>query len=206
MKIGLLNYGLGNIGSVLSALHFLKKEPVIIDSATDIKKVDTIIVSGVGNFGYAMPLLAKGGHIEELETFVFQRGKPYLGICLGMQLMADFSEESGTKVKGLNWIPGQVKQLLPANDKIPHMGWETLKTNNSNLFRNGLNGPFYFMHSFHFEPKDQAVISSWANHGQMEFVASVQKDNIFGVQFHPEKSQGDGIRLINNFLEIAREV
>lgn len=202
MKIGILNYGVGNIGSVESALDFLKADKLVITELRQLKQVSSLIVAGVGHYKHAMELLSKSGFSDGLSEFALIQKKPILGICLGMQLFATTSQESGESIKGLNWIPGNVLKLN-GKEKVPHMGWSKLNNVRGPLFRGVLNGPFYFMHSYHYSLENHNYISASALHGDLNFTASVNKENIFGVQFHPEKSQGEGVRLLFNFIEIA---
>jgi glutamine amidotransferase len=204
MKIGILNYGLGNIGSVESALQFLKLSPIVVSEPAQIKQLDALVVAGVGHYSHSMKILTEGALNDSFRDFALTRRKPVLGICLGMQLFSTTSEEGDSEVAGLGWIPGKVVKLT-GHEKIPHIGWVHLTDTRGNLHGKANSGPFYFMHSYHFVVADPAHITSWAHHGEQKFVASVQKDNLFGVQFHPEKSQGDGIRLLNDFARAARE-
>jgi glutamine amidotransferase len=145
--------------------------------------------------------------IDALRHEVLDRGKPFLGLCLGMQFLADASEENGTHA-GLGWIPGTVRRMRPSERqyKIPHMGWNTVAIRQPcPLFSDLPEAPvFYFVHAYHFDvaPEAASAVTTTCYHG-VEFAASVRRDNIFGVQFHPEKSQRDGIKLIENFLALV---
>jgi glutamine amidotransferase len=203
MKTGILNYGIGNIGSLASALEFLKQKPTLVSTAADLDSLDALIIAGNGHYTHAMEVLTRGPLHESFHNFARQKKKPVLGICIGMQLFADSSEEGSTETKGLGWLPGKVVKLR-AGEKTPHIGWVPLHDSRGALHKGGDTGPYYFMHSYHFEVKDPSCVTAWAKHGTHSFAASVQSENLFGVQFHPEKSQGDGVRLLFNFLEAAR--
>lgn len=200
IKAAIINYGIGNIHSVYNAVTYLGYRAVITDSKNDLKDSNALILPGVGAFGRAMQVI-KDKHIDELlyEQVIIQK-KPILGICLGMQLLATSSEEGG-KCYGLNWIPGAVIKLTASqNFTVPNVGWcETAITEKTPLFVRLAESPlFYYDHSYHFNC-DKKYISAVCNYDS-PVVAAVQKDNIFGVQFHPEKSQNNGLKLLRGFF------
>lgn len=200
-KIVIIDYGVGNIHSVSNAINFLGYKNLIISSdQNQISQADVFILPGVGAFEEAINNLRNKNLEEILNEEVVVKKKPILGICIGMQMLATFSEENGLH-RGLNWISGKVKKLnLPDKFAIPHVGWnDVIIEQNSPLFNLNSNlNHFYFDHSYHFEC-DKKYISSYCNYGG-KIAASVQFENIFGVQFHPEKSQNNGLKLFRSFF------
>lgn len=199
----IVDYGMGNLRSVLNALSFLGCDAFISDKRGDVDSADAFILPGVGAFGEAMANLTALGLVEPLTRRVLTERKPFLGICLGMQLIAESSEENG-KFQGLGWISGHVRRLPAENGiRIPHVGWNDVRIVESDpLFlkiEDDLN--FYFVHTYHFAC-DPARVVAWCRYGA-DFAAAVRKDNIFAVQFHPEKSQVNGLRLLRNFCRYA---
>ncbi|RYF95005.1 MAG: imidazole glycerol phosphate synthase subunit HisH [Caulobacteraceae bacterium] len=206
--IALIDYGSGNLRSaekaLLKAASTLKAPPAILVTGDPdaVSKADRIVLPGVGAFAACMAnLSARDGLIEALNAAV-QRGAPFLGVCVGMQLLADSGLEFGT-TPGLGWIPGQVRRLEPRDPaaKIPHMGWNTIRPASPLFDGLGFAPHMYFTHSFVFDPADPGDIAATCDHGG-PFVAAVSRDNVMGVQFHPEKSQEAGQRLLANFLEL----
>lgn len=197
-----IDYNMGNVRSVWKAFEYLGAKVIVSNSLEDIKKADRLVLPGVGAFGEGMENLKKLGIIEALEEEVIKNNKPFLGICLGMQLLAKDSEEFGFH-KGLGWIDGSVKKLEPgSNFKIPHVGWNEIKIiDEACPIFSGITqkSAFYFVHSFHFIPERKENIKAVCDYGQ-EFVAAIQKENIFATQFHPEKSQMPGLKILENFL------
>jgi len=209
MKIGIINYGMGNIGSVCNAVEYLGYDVVDLKSAKDLKKSDKIILPGVGAFKEGMARLNENDWVEALRSECVKNGKPLLGICLGMQLLAEESYEFGES-KGLGFIAGNVDKIK-FNDnqwyRLPHIGWNTVNVEKkeSKLYLNmNQEVDMYFVHSYVFEPIDRSVISGTCDYG-IKFVASIEKDNIFATQFHPEKSHKSGLNLLNNFIEHGGE-
>jgi imidazole glycerol-phosphate synthase subunit HisH len=198
----IIDYGMGNLFSVKNALDAIGAESIISDNPEDLEKADKIILPGVGAFPDGMKNLKKRGFIEVLKKEVLNNKKPFLGICLGMQLLATDSEEHKL-TKGLGWINGHVKKFnVDNNFRIPHMGWNDVFVKKENpLFGANKTPVFYFVHSYHIVPNDLSVILATCNYGE-EFVAAIQKDNVFGVQFHPEKSQKCGLEFLKNFLAL----
>lgn len=199
MKIGIVNYSLGNVGSVYSAFRFYKYDVSIVSRAEDLDGIDVIVLAGVGNCKTAVSKLREYKFWDKLDHAVLVEKKPTLGICLGMQLFADINYEDGEN-KGFGWVKGKVVKI-EGRSRVPHIGWDEVKPLDDKIFRGMLYGFFYFMHSYHFIPDDKSVIAGITKYGDMEIVSAVRKDNILGVQFHPEKSQGDGLRILRNFLE-----
>ncbi len=205
--IAVIDYNMGNIQSVLNALTLLGEKPVVTREKKIIGESRAIILPGVGAFGDGMKNLQKLNLITTLDSEIIQKQKPFLGICLGMQLLATGSTEHGSH-NGLGWIPSQVELLSPPNNefKVPHMGWNNIKiSNNNNLFKDIEDDPvYYFVHSYHLRPdrKYRDFVSSTAYHGE-DIVASIEYKNIFATQFHPEKSQGAGLKLLENFINIS---
>lgn len=199
--IVIIDYGMGNVFSVKNALDVIGAEAIVSDKPGDLGEADKIILPGVGAFPDAMRNLKGLGFIEVLEKEVLKKKKPFLGICLGMQLLASRGEE-GKLTDGLGWIDGHVKRFNVNEKKfrVPHMGWnDVLPQKGNTLFKDVEPPIFYFVHSYHLVPKDVSLAVATCDYGE-KFVAAVQKDNIFGVQFHPEKSQRSGLKLMENFL------
>ncbi|MDP3935333.1 MAG: imidazole glycerol phosphate synthase subunit HisH [Candidatus Giovannonibacteria bacterium] len=197
----IIDYGMGNLFSVINALKFFNADAKISGRAEDIKSADKIILPGVGAFPDGMKNLKNLGLIGALEEAVLKNKKPFLGICLGMQLLASEGEESGL-TKGLGWIAGRVRKFAVDETKfrIPHIGWNDVVVGANGVLFEGIQNPvFYFVHSYHLVPENPAVVAATCEYGE-KFAAAVRKDNIFGTQFHPEKSQKSGLKLLENFL------
>tara|TARA_B100000315_G_scaffold127921_1_gene117644 strand:+ start:16908 stop:17531 length:624 start_codon:yes stop_codon:yes gene_type:complete len=204
--ISIVNYKMGNIRSIQNALDFLEFDSRVIDSPKGILTSKKLILPGVGSFRVAMEHIKSMGLFDALNEAVLEKKAPILGICLGMQLLAIEGEEDGL-TKGFGWVPGKVKHF-PSKDfslKIPHIGFNTVYFQNrtKNIFE-GLNdhADFYFVHSYRMISEEpEKYVSSWANYGE-KFAASVQYKNIFGTQFHPEKSQSNGLIVMKNFCRL----
>lgn len=194
-----IDYGVGNVTSVTNALERLGYRYALSSDLTMIAKAPRYILPGVGAFAEAMKNLETRGLIEPLRREVIDNKKPLLGICLGMQVLADSSSEGGEH-KGLGFIPGRVQKIAGAV-RVPHVGWEALEvTKKEPLFaRVPEGGQFYFDHSYHFETAPEFVAAT-ALYGA-GITAAVQRGNIYGVQFHPEKSHLSGLRLIKGFVQ-----
>ena len=206
----LIDYGSGNLRSAEKALRRAAEglaSPVDIVVTADpdvVARADRLVLPGVGAFAACMGALSsRDGLIAAMAETTIARGRPFLGICVGMQLLADRGLEFG-ETPGLGWIAGDVARLTPADPKakIPHMGWNALEDLADNPLLAGLGegAEMYFTHSFAFTPADPSHVIASVDHGG-RFAAAVAKDNIMGVQFHPEKSQTQGLRLLANFLE-----
>lgn len=198
--IAVIDYGAGNLKSVSKALEFLKAKCIVTSRIEDIKKADKIILPGVGNFGDAVKSLKQLGIFGAIKKEI-RRGKPYLGICLGLQLLFEKSEES-KKNEGLGIFKGNVVKFK-ANKKIPQIGWNKLKIKKKSKLFNGLKeGHVYFVHSYYVKPKDKKIILTTTNYGGEEFVSGIEKGNIFAFQFHPEKSGTYGLKILKNFVSL----
>ncbi|MFC3080539.1 imidazole glycerol phosphate synthase subunit HisH [Phenylobacterium terrae] len=208
-SVALIDYGSGNLRSAEKALVRAADSSAIggrIDVTSDPDKVaraDRIVLPGVGAFAACMEALAaRPGLTEAMSEAVQKRGAPFLGVCVGMQLLATRGLEFG-ETPGLNWIGGDVRRLEPGDPhlKVPHMGWNDLAIARPGGVLGEAEGePMYFTHSFAFAPDDESDVTAWAEHGE-RFAAAVQRDNVAGVQFHPEKSQAAGLALLARFLE-----
>ncbi len=203
--ISILNYGMGNIRSILNALNYIGVKSQIIDSSAQILKSEKLILPGVGSFKLAMKNIKEKKFLDPLDKIALKKKIPILGICLGMQLMAEESDEYGI-TKGLGWIRGNLRKF-PAeklNIKVPHVGFNTVyfKKENSLLYKGlGEKADYYFVHSYRISCDQCDKISGWSRYGE-KFVASIEQDNIFGTQFHPEKSQSNGLKLLKNFADL----
>jgi glutamine amidotransferase len=197
--IGIVNYGVGNLASVKNAFDRLDAEAAIIDATSGLDACERVILPGVGSFRRAMETLNQMGWSDALRSYAAS-GRPLLGICLGMQLLLDEGEEHGT-TKGLGLIPGRVTRLTPqAPNKVPHVGWNSLKPRKSSALLGNLKTEidYYFVHSYHCVPANDSDTLATCDFGG-EFVAAVESRNVAGMQFHPEKSQPSGLRLLDNF-------
>lgn len=203
--IAIIDYGAGNLRSVVNAFEFIGQNPRIINTSAELKQASAIVLPGVGSFGEGMAHLRNLALIEPLSEEVLVKKKPYLGICLGLQFLASESFEHG-RHEGLGWIPGSVERLKAEQGiRIPHMGWNNVRAvGASRLLEGFVDDPvFYFVHSYVYVPplEHQGVVVGTAWHGQ-DIAAVVEKEHIVAVQFHPEKSQADGLRLLENFVRM----
>lgn len=201
--IMIVDYGMGNLRSVYNALDLLGAEPQISGNPEDVLTAERLILPGVGAFGLAMQNLHQRGLIEPLRERVLNQGAPLLAICLGMQLLAEEGFEHGHH-RGLGWLPGQVRFFDHVGDlRVPHVGWNEITPQPEAAILKGLgNHPeFYFVHSYHYITDDTSIIQATADYGG-QFVAAVGRGNIWGVQFHPEKSQNNGLNLLRNFMAL----
>jgi glutamine amidotransferase len=200
MKLGIVNNSLGNVGSVYRAFDFFKHKVSFINRPNDVKNHDILILAGVGNFKTAVKKLKGYNLLEELNESVLVKKKPVIGICLGMQLFADVSRESEEN-KGFGWLKGKVVKMKGESFRVPHIGWNSVNPLKYELFKNIKDNMFYFMHSYHFVPEEKDIVVATTKLGDFDIVSAVRKGNIIGVQFHPEKSQGDGLRFLKNCVE-----
>ena len=211
MKIAIIDYESGNLKSVSKAVelasnNILNKSDVkIINSANELKNFDKIVLPGQGSFKQCyQSLLSIDSIVDELNSAVLEKQKPILGICVGMQLFSSFGEEDGGS-KGIDWIKGKVNKinLTDKNLKLPHMGWNNISINQKSKLFSGIENEshFYFVHSFAFDVENEQFISATTNYST-EIVSAIEKDNIFGTQFHPEKSQANGIKILENFIKL----
>ncbi len=201
--IVIIDYGMGNLKSVENSALFLGKRVKISNSPVIIKKAKKLIFPGVGHFGRAVKELKKRNLFNLLQQRIGE-GVPFLGICLGMQLLLEKSQEAAG-VKGLGFIKGEVRKFSSKKLIVPHMGWNQVKIRKEKgvLFRGVKDESyFYFAHSYYCRPKQSEVILSTTTYGD-EFVSSLHKENVWAVQFHPEKSQKSGLKVFNNFLKLC---
>lgn len=202
MKVALIDYGAGNLRSVANALRAIGVEPVVVSSPEALTGATHIVLPGVGSFGDCMAQLSGRGLLAPIREWV-SSGKPYLGICLGYQILFDGSEES-PGVEGLGIIPGMVRRFQQTPGlKIPHMGWNSVVPRHpetGNWSGLGYEPYFYYVHSYFPVPQDIGVIAATTTYGADTFAAAIELPGLLACQFHPEKSQDAGIRLIRNFL------
>ena len=200
----IIDYGVGNVLAFANVFTRLNIPFAIAKRATDLAQATKVILPGVGSFDFAMQTLNESGMRSKLEHLVIEKGIPAIGICVGMQMLAESSEEG--QLPGLGWIKGTVRQFSFEKElklPMPHMGWNDVTPSvNSPLFK-GLekDSIFYFLHSYYFDAKESGNVLSLSNYG-FDFHSSVHKDNIYGVQFHPEKSHSYGHTLLKNFSEL----
>ncbi|MDI9355573.1 MAG: imidazole glycerol phosphate synthase subunit HisH [Chitinophagaceae bacterium] len=197
-KAVIIDYDMGNVASVQKALHFLNIENKLSSDHKDIENARYIILPGVGSFKQGMQNLIKRDLIDILHKEVIIKKKPFLGICIGMHLLATQGTEFGG-CNGLGWIKGVVKQIEEPDKNLPHMGWNELHIKKS-FFMNAIDGKdFYFIHSYHFDVEDSQNVVATFNYGK-DYVAVIEKENILATQFHPEKSQKKGMELLHQFF------
>ena len=208
MNVTIVDYQSGNISSVINSFTEVAKGKVNIEVTSDIKKIklsDKIVLPGQGSFKSCIESL-KGinGLTDTLKEFAITNNKPLLGICVGLQMFADVGYEEA-ETKGLGWISGKVSKIDNQNGKfkLPHIGWNEIEIQKeSRIFKNIKNkSHMYFVHSYEFIPEDKSVISSTTDYAS-KIVCSVEKDNLFGTQFHPEKSDKTGLKIIDNFIKL----
>lgn len=199
--IAIIDYGAGNLCSVKNALDFLGADSIISNSSEEILACDKIILPGVGAFGHAMHALTASG-LDKTVLKAVQAQKPLLGICLGLQLMFEESDETPGK-KGLGIFSGKIVKIPDTGLKIPHMGWNSLEVSpNSRLLKGLGDEPYvYFVHSYYLTTEQEDVVSAYTNYGARLGVA-VERGNVFATQFHPEKSGDVGMKILKNFINI----
>jgi glutamine amidotransferase len=197
-KLGVIDYGSGNLRSVCKALEAAGAMPTLVTGPSGLAGLDAIVVPGVGAFAHCAENLRATGLWNPVREWALS-GRPYLGICLGYQLLFESSEES-PGVEGLGVLKGRVVRFSDAGLKVPHMGWNTLSKTSSPLY-NGLSRDvsMYFVHSYYPMPADSSLVSAWSDYG-VSFAAGVSSGALHAVQFHPEKSQSAGLALLRNFL------
>ncbi|MDP1853253.1 MAG: imidazole glycerol phosphate synthase subunit HisH [Candidatus Omnitrophota bacterium] len=207
VKIAIIDYGMGNIASVRKACIHFGASAGVVTRPKELGRVDKIILPGVGAFGDAMRQLTKMGLDSEIEEKI-SAGMPFLGICLGMHLLFEKSEES-KGVKGLGILKGRVVKFKGMEIKVPHMGWNQIKikyqkSNIKNAVLKGVkdNSYVYFCHSYYVAPVDKNIVAATTDYGG-KFASVIAKDNIFGIQFHPEKSQRTGLKILEDFIKLC---
>jgi glutamine amidotransferase len=211
-KILILDYGLGNLFSITQACEAIGIDVIVSKDIIDIKNADAIILPGVGAFGDAMNSLNQNNLIIPIKEFI-ATGKPFLGICLGMQLLFTKSEEFGENA-GLNLIKGEIKKFPQENKiyRVPQIQWNKIYQNDADLWgtsplKNIKNGEYmYFVHSYYAIPEDKSVILSYTNYGDIKYASSVIKDNVIGIQFHPEKSAEEGLKIYKEWINIINKI
>lgn len=201
--VTIIDYGAGNIGSIVNMIRRVGYDSIVSSNPDDIRKADKLILPGVGSFNHGMSQLNKSGLVEVLNQKVLEEKIPILGICLGAQLFTNGSEEGD--LRGLGWFDAEVNRFkfdLSSNLKTPHMGWNLLDGAKKSRLLNDLplDPRFYFVHSYYLNPKNESDILATTTYGH-KFVAALEKDNIIGCQFHPEKSHKFGMKIIKNFIE-----
>jgi len=199
--IGIIDYGMGNLKSVRNALDYIGYETALITHPDQIREVSHLILPGVGSYSAAIANLKSNNLYDAIKGYISQK-KPFLGICLGMQLLSSEGYEYG-KTRGLNIIEGKVVLLeLDERYQIPHVGWNNVTLKYEHPIFKGIknNIDFYFVHSYHFKPLHSRDILGVTNYG-IDFVSCVAKNNVVGIQFHPEKSQDNGLKILENFCE-----
>lgn len=202
-RIAVIDYGVSNLDSVVRAVDKLGAQPVVTSRPEEVLDSDAVILPGVGAFKQGMAGLGTLGMVDALREFALEMGRPLLGICLGMQLLASVGTEGG-ECPGLGLIEGRVIRFTASREwRIPHVGWNDMHFKDPwPLFEGlGQGKDFYFVHSYHFAPEDAAHIYATTDYC-CEFVSAVRKENIFGTQFHPEKSQKNGLKILQNFIEL----
>jgi len=201
--IAIIDYGMGNLRSVQKAFEKIGEEAVVSADPSLIARADGVVLPGVGAFRDAISNLVESGLANEVLRAI-NTGKPFLGICLGLDLLFSWSKEDGY-YKGLDIIKGGVVRL-PEGVKVPHIGWNQIHKKKEIPLLKGIpeNTSYYFVHSYHVQPEDSEVIATTTDYGT-EFVSSIWRDNIFAVQFHPEKSSRWGLKILSNFGDIVKE-
>ena len=208
MNVTIVDYNSGNISSVINSFKEVAKDKVTIEETSDLKKIkssDKVVLPGQGSFKSCVNALTSiNGLVDTLNEFAINDQKPLLGICVGLQMFADIGYEE-TETKGLGWISGKVSKIDNQNNnyKLPHIGWNQINiVKESKIFKDiENNSHMYFVHSYEFTPEDKSVISAITDYSS-KIVCSVEKENIFGTQFHPEKSDKVGLKIIGNFINL----
>ena len=208
MNVTIVDYKSGNISSVINSFKEVAKGKVKIEVTSDLKKIsssDKVVLPGQGSFKSCIDALNTiNGLVETLNDFALNNKKPLLGICVGLQMFADVGYEE-TETKGLSWISGKVSKIDNQNGKykLPHIGWNEVNiVKDSKIFKNVENNShMYFVHSYEFIPNDKSVISATTEYSS-NHVCAVEEENIFGTQFHPEKSDKTGLKIIDNFISL----
>ena len=208
MNVTIVDYNSGNISSVINSFSEVANNKLDLEVTSDLNKIkssDKVVLPGQGSFKSCVDALNNiNGLVDTLNEFAINDKKPLLGICVGLQMFADIGYEE-TETKGLGWIPGKVSKIDNQNGKykLPHIGWNEINiVKESKIFKDiENNSHMYFVHSYEFIPEDKSVISATTDYSS-NIVCSVEKENIFGTQFHPEKSDKMGLKIINNFINL----
>ena len=208
MKISIVDYKSGNISSVINSFKEVAKDKVNIEVTSDIVKIkssDKVVLPGQGSFKSCIDALNSiDGLVDTLTEFSIDNKKPLFGICVGLQMFADIGYEE-TETKGLGWVPGKVSKIDNQNGKykLPHIGWNEINIMKESKIFNGIesNSHMYFVHSYEFIPNDNSVTVATTDYAS-NIVCAVEKENIFGTQFHPEKSDKTGLKIIGNFIKL----
>ena len=208
MKISIVDYKSGNISSVINSFKEVAKDKVNIEVTSDIVKIkssDKVVLPGQGSFKSCIDALNSiDGLVDTLTEFSIDNKKPLFGICVGLQMFADIGYEE-TETKGLGWVPGKVSKIDNQNGKykLPHIGWNEINIMKESKIFNGIesNSHMYFVHSYEFIPNDKSVISATTDYSS-NIVCAAEKENLFGTQFHPEKSDKMGLQIIKNFISL----
>ena len=202
--IAVVDYGVGNLRSVSKALERVGADVRVTSSVSEIERADAVVLPGVGAFAHCMDNLRSAG-LEPCVRGAAASGKPFLGVCVGMQILFDESDEFGC-VEGLGILRGRVRRFQPteATMKVPHMGWNQLNVKNRAPHLDGIEDGtrVYFVHSYYVETPDPSIVATTTNYG-VDFVSSAWRDNIFATQFHPEKSQATGLAILGNFAKLV---
>jgi glutamine amidotransferase len=199
MTAAIIDYGMGNVASVEKALTFLGISSKVTRNYEEIDNAEYLILPGVGAFNQGMDNLVNYGLVNFLNEQVIVKKKPIMGICLGMQLIAEKGYEPN-ECKGLGWVKGEVVRIQEPGRSVPHLGWNEVTVKDNSIMSEFDNKDFYFIHSFHFDVEEHQNILARVNYGN-NYVAAIQKENICGFQFHPEKSQTAGLALMKKFFE-----
>jgi glutamine amidotransferase len=202
-RVCILDYGSGNVKSVYNLFTSLSEQVKISNTPADIEDATHVVLPGVGAFAASMRRIQERLPLDVLERVVRQQGKPFLGICVGMQVLADTGHEF-VEAAGLGWIPGRVDKLDTRGQPLPHIGWNDVTIRRPSPLLAGLeNAPdFYYVHSFVFRPHNEDAVLATTGYGE-QFCCALNHENIYGVQFHPEKSQRAGVKLAKNFLALS---
>jgi imidazole glycerol-phosphate synthase subunit HisH len=208
-KIAIIDYGVGNLHSIVRAFNHFGEEPIITEDVDTLKSADAVVLPGVGSFEAGMRGLEVRGLVDTVKE-IAESGKPMLGICLGAQLLLSEGHEFGV-FQGLGVIPGKVVHFptLAENEKVPHIGWNNIFPHRSSwqgtiLDSTGKDDQVYFVHSFILEPESEENIFALTEYGGHKFCSAVKKGNIYGCQFHPEKSGQVGLKIFDNFIKLVR--
>jgi len=199
MAVGIIEFGMGNVASVQKALSSLNIEHVLTQNFEQLEACEALVLPGVGAFAQGMQNLVQFGLDEFIRKSVLERKKPMLGICLGMQLFGSVGTEP-YECEGLNLIPGRVERISSPDLRVPHLGWNALHAKPDSIFEPFHLQDFYFIHSYHFKVENPSHIGGFVEYGD-KMVAAIQHENIMATQFHPEKSQNQGLLLLESFLK-----